>query len=75
MSDLPEFPKYIPFEYGNYGKYDLKQVDEKTWHVRNDGMPVGTLMEDEGGFYKPGSDARHPDFEAAVRLTIRGTIR
>jgi len=71
----PDYPKYIPFDDGPYSQISLKQTDENTWHVRNDGMPLGTIKRDDRGYFKPGSDARHDDFEEAVRLTIRGIMR
>lgn len=70
------YPKYIDYDYGGeYGQYSLKQTDENTWHVRSDGMHLGTVKRDEAGFYKPGSDRRHDDFDTAVRLTIRGVMQ
>jgi len=68
------FPVYVAYPYDGSDLYDLKQTDEDTWHVRNDGMLLGTILRDERGFFKPGSEARHNDFDAAVRLTIRGII-
>lgn len=69
------YPRYIPYEMGPHDRYDLKQTDENTWHVRDDGMPVGTIHRDARGYFQPGSDARFSDFDQAVRLTIRRTIR
>lgn len=70
-----DFPKTTEFDDGPYSRITITQTDENTWHVRDDGMPLGTIRRDERGYFKPGSDARHDDFEASVRLTIRGTIR
>lgn len=71
----PDYPKYIPLEMGSHDRYDLKRTDETTWHVRNDGILIGTIKRDDSGYFKPGSDARHLDFDETVRLTIRGTLR
>ena len=68
-----EAPRYSDFIYERV-TYTLKEVGS-TMYVSLDGAPLGVLHHDSKGYYKPGSENRHAEWDSAVRLTIRGDIR
>ena len=54
--------------------YLLKDVGG-VLYISDDGTPRGVLMHDERGYYKPDSENRHQERDAAIHLSILGSIR